>query len=361
MRIAFDVTPLSHPRTGIGNYLLGSLQGLAAAAAAEGGHEIVAFAPTSPRGRRRIPEALAGVPVELRLRVLPYSHAFRMAWSRRGRPPVERFLGSIDVLHYSDWMYPPQAGGVRATTIHDVVPLRFPEWTTERTREMHGEKYANAARTCDVVFVNSAFTATEVEELLGVPAERIRVAPPGLAPWLSADGPAADLGRPYVLGLGTLEPRKNLGALVAAWRLVRDELGVGLVLAGGRGWGELPELRDPGITLLGYVPDAEVARLYRGARVFVYPSRFEGFGMPIVEAMACASPVVSSAHPSLDEASGAAALRADPDEPEAIAAAIRTAVERRSELVALGREHAARFTWVSVGEAMLRAYREAGA
>src|SRR5437867_1694553 len=163
-----------------------------------------------------------------------------MAWSRRGRPSVERFLGPIDVLHFSDWMFPPQAGGVRATTIHDLVPLRFPQWVTSRTREMHGEKYTNTARTCDVIFTNSEYTAADVVELLGYPRERIRVARPGLRPGFVPDGEPADLGAPYVLGVGTLEPRKNLTRLVAAWRLLAGDLD--LALAGGEGWGTQPEL-----------------------------------------------------------------------------------------------------------------------
>ena len=357
MRIAFDVSPLSHPLAGIGNYIRGSLAGLAEAAG--GRHEIVAFAPTSPRGRRAIPRALEGIPVELKLRVLPYSHAFRMAWSRRGRPPVERFLGPIDVLHFSDWMYPPQAAGVRATTIHDLVPLRFPELVTPRTREMHGEKYANAARTCDVVVANSTRTAADVVELLGIPAEHVLVALPGLRPGLVPAGEKADLGGPYVLGLGTLEPRKNLSRLVEAWQLLDGELR--LALAGGEGWGELPDLADPRIVALGYVSDDEVARLYRGAAVFVYPSLFEGFGMPIVEAMACGVPVVASADASLDEACGDAAVRADPLDPASIAAGIEEALARRDELVAKGLVHASRFSWRSVGEIMLRGYEEARA
>jgi len=357
VRIAFDVSPLSHPRTGIGNYILGSLAGLVEAAG--DGHEIVAFAPTSLRGRRAIPEALAGLPVDRRLRVLPFSHRFRMAWSRRGRPPVERFLGAVDVVHFSDWMYPPQAGGVRATTIHDLVPLRFPEWVTARTAEMHGEKYENARTTCDVVFVNSEFTAGDVVELLGIPRERIVVARPGLARGFTPAGKRTDLGAPYVLGVGTLEPRKNLARLVPAARLLDG--GPLLALAGGEGWGAQPELAGANVRALGFVADAELPGLYRGADVFVYPSLFEGFGIPIIEAMACGTPVVASAHPSLDEAAGDAAVRVDPEDPAAIAAGIVEAIERRDELVARGLEHAAGFRWRSVGEALLRGYEEARA
>ena len=124
MRIAFDVSPLSHPLLGIGNYIQGSLAGLAEAAA--GTHEIVAFAPTSIRGPERIRAALAGIDVEVRTWPLPFSHALRTAWSAAARPAAERLLGDFDVLHFSDWMYPPQGAGVRATTIHDLVPLHHP-------------------------------------------------------------------------------------------------------------------------------------------------------------------------------------------------------------------------------------------
>ncbi|HEY8103738.1 MAG TPA: glycosyltransferase family 1 protein [Gaiellaceae bacterium] len=354
MRIAFDVSPLSHPRTGIGNYVLGTLAGLAEAT--EGRHELVAFAPTRLRGRRLIHEALAGLPVDVRTLVLPWSHAFRMAWSRLGRPPVERWLGPVDVLHFSDWVVPPQRRGLRSTMVHDLVPLRFPEWVTPRTRSMHGYKYARTAE-CDLVFVNSAFTGREVEELLGIRADRIRVAPPGVPPEYTADGARADLGRPYLLSLATLEPRKNLGTLVEAWRQLRDELA--LAVAGGAGWGGQELEDDPGLVKLGFVPEAEVPRLMRGAAVFVYPSLFEGFGMPIVEAMACGVPVVASSHPSMDEACGDAAVRVDPRDPQAIATGIRQALERRAELVAAGLAHAAQFTWRRCGEIHLQAFEEA--
>jgi glycosyltransferase involved in cell wall biosynthesis len=355
VRIAFDVSPLSHPLLGIGNYIQGSLGGLAEAAA--GQHEIVAFAPTSLRGPGRIRAALAGIDVEVRTWPLPFSHAVRTAWGGLGRPAAERLLGRFDALHFSDWMYPPQRAGIRATTIHDLVPLHHPEWTTARTRSMHGRKYRNAAATCDVVFVNSAYTGRDVTATLGVPAERIRVAHPAPKDVFRADGPAADLGAPYVLTVATLEPRKNLQVLVEAHRLLGDDLQLAIV--GAEGWGEQPLLDGPRIRRLGYVSDEELARLYRGATAMAYPSRFEGFGIPVIEAMACGAPVVASAHESLDEACGDAAVRADPEDPAAFAAGIERARAERDSLVSLGLGHVKAFSWRAVGDVFLHGYEEA--
>jgi glycosyltransferase involved in cell wall biosynthesis len=325
-------------------------------AAAAGRHEVVAFAPTSLRGPRAIGAALDEIPAGRRIVPLPAAHALRTGWSRLGRPAVEVFAGRLDAFVFSEWMYPAQRGGVRATVFHDLVPFHHPEWCTPRTVSMHTHKGRNAAATCDVVFANSRFTAADLIATLGIVAERIVHAPPGLQDGLWPDGPAADLGGPAILGLGTIEPRKNLARLIEAWRLLDGELG--LVLAGGEGWGERPDLADPRIRRLGYVPDDEIARLYRGASVLVYPALFEGFGMPIVEAMACGTPVVASAHPSLDEACGDAAVRVDPLDVEAIAAGIQEVVARRDELVPLGLAHAARFSWRSTGETMLTALEE---
>jgi glycosyltransferase involved in cell wall biosynthesis len=352
VRIVVDVAPLSHARTGVGNYIRGSLLGLVEA----GADDVLAFAPASPAGRREIERALEDVPVDRRLPTLPGAHLFRTAWSRLGAPPVERFLGALDVLHFSDWMYPPQSGGLRSTTIHDLVPLHFPEWVHPRTRRMHAAKYRNAARTCDVVIANSAFTADDVAETLHVPRERIAVAPPGVDEAFSPAGPRRDLGRPYVLSVATLEPRKNLATLLEAFRLLPgDELQ--LAIAGGAGWGAQPQLAVPRVRPLGFTPYAELPSLYRGAEVVVYPSRFEGFGMPVIEAMACGVPCVVSSHPSLDEASGGAAVRVDPESPEAVAAGIEEALARRDELVPRGLAHARRFTWLACGRAHLEAWR----
>jgi glycosyltransferase involved in cell wall biosynthesis len=352
MRIAVDVSPLSHPRTGIGNYLRGMIAGLTEVA--DGRHEIVGFAPVTRMGAARIRSALGGYPVDLHLTELQLAHGYRVAWSRLGAPAAERFLGPFDVLHFSDWMFPPQRAGLRATTVHDLIPLRYPEWAGARTRRLHLPKYRHSARTCDVVFVNSAFTGNEVRARLGVEGERICVAHPGIDARFSTAGAKADLGSPYVLFVGTRDPRKNLETLRAAVAQVREtQPDLQLVVAGADG----PE--EQGVRWLGYVDDEKLAELYRGAAVFAYPSRFEGFGLPVVEAMACGTPTVVSAHESLDEAAGDAALRADPADPLAFARTLEHAMREPGALVTRGIEHASRFSEWSCGAAVLAGYEAA--
>jgi glycosyltransferase involved in cell wall biosynthesis len=335
VRIVVDVTPLSHPRTGIGNYIRGMLGGLAEAAGDK--HEVVAFTPVSMRARARLKDALDGIPVERRLITLPPpAHAWRTVWSRSGLLPVERLAGALDVFHFSDWMYPPQRAGLRTTTIYDLVPLRFPEWVHPRTRATNLRKYQHAAKTCDRIAAISNFTADDIAERLRFPRERIVVAYPGVDERFRPQGSGPD--GDYVLMLAPGDPRKNYAGLAAAFELVRS--------------------RHPELRLLApvHVADDELPALYRGAAVFAYPTFFEGFGIPVLEAMASGTPVVASSHASLDEASGDAAVRVDPESPEAIAEGIERALAERESLVARGLEQARRFTWRACGEAHLHGF-----
>jgi glycosyltransferase involved in cell wall biosynthesis len=333
VRIAYDVTPLSHPRTGVGNYILGALKGMLEEG---GGHELVAFGPVSVRGRKLLDDTLAGLDVERRIVTVPFAHATRRAWGALRHPVAERFLGDFDVLHFTDWMRPPQREGRRATMIHDLGPLHFPGRLHPRTVRMHTAN-AHEAKRCDVVFVNSEFTAGDVVERLDIQRARIQVAYPGIDPAFSTDGPAFGDGSPYVFTTATRDWRKNVETLRQA------------------------ELPYPLVALddLGYVEPPNLPELYRGASVFVYPSRFEGFGMPVIEAMASGTPCVVSDHPSLDEASGDAAVRVDPESPPAIAAGIEEALARSDELVPRGLDHARSFTWAATGRAHLRGYADA--
>ena len=219
---------------------------------------------------------------------------------------------------------------------------------------MHGRKYKNAAATCSVVFANSAFTADDFASTLSFPRERVLVATPGIGADYTAEGPIAELGGEYLLTVATLEPRKNLGTLVDAFALLADS-GLSLVVAGGSGWGEQPELDRPGIVRLGRVTDDELARLYRGAAALVLPSRHEGFGVPVIEAMASGTPVVLSADPALREVAGDAAMYADDGD---IAGALERALVDRERLVSAGLERARLFTWESTARSTAEVYRQ---
>jgi len=222
---------------------------------------------------------------------------------------------------------------------------------------MHGAKYRHTAASCDVVFTNSRFTAADVAEHLQIPSERIRVAYPGIDARFRPEGRREELGAPYVLTVSTLDPRKNVEVVMDAFRLLRRHRPeLLLAVAGSVAPGASAPPDREGVRMLDFVDDDRLAALYRGASAFVYASRFEGFGIPVVESLASGTPAVVSSHPSLDEASGQAAFRADPESPEAVAEELEAALQRGAERRSEGLSHAGQFTWEACGEAVLRGY-----
>jgi glycosyltransferase involved in cell wall biosynthesis len=187
-----------------------------------------------------------------------------------------------------------------------------------------------------VIVTISSFTADDIADRLAFPRERVAVAYPGVDARFTPEGPRRD--GDYVLMLAPRDPRKNHANLAEAMEIVRE--------------------RNPELELVApdHVSDEELPGLYRGAAVFAYPSLFEGFGIPIVEAMASGTPVVASSHASLDEACGEAAVRVDPESPEAIAEGIECALSEREALSARGLEHAKSFTWRACGQAHLHGF-----
>jgi glycosyltransferase involved in cell wall biosynthesis len=232
-------------------------------------------------------------------------------------------------------------------TVHDLAILRAPE-AFPRWHRLYGRAgLERVLRAADAIVAVSEFARSEVTVLADVPHDRIRVVPNGVDDVFTADGPRAE--GDYVLAVATLEPRKNLGRAVDAAR----ELGVELRVVGARGWG--------GVDVDGWVgeiPDAELATLYRGARCMVYPSLYEGFGLPVLEAMACGTPVVTSAATAMEEVAGGAAVLVDPLDTAAIAGGIEEAIARRDELVPAGLARARAFTWGRAADAVEELWRE---
>jgi glycosyltransferase involved in cell wall biosynthesis len=249
---------------------------------------------------------------------------------------------SLDVLHCTTFRGPVSVRVPTVLTVHDLAILRAPE-AFPRWHRLYGRAgLRRVLRAADAIVSVSEFSRDETVALADVPADRIRVVPHGVDPVFTQEGPRAD--GDYVLAVATLEPRKNLGRAVEAAK----EAGVELRVVGARGWG--------GVEVAGWVgeiPDAELAMLYRGARCVLYPSLYEGFGLPVLEAMACGAPVVTSIGTAMEEVAGGAAVLVDPLDVSAIAAGIDEASRRRDELVLAGTARAREFTWSRAADAVV--------
>ena len=259
-----------------------------------------------------------------------------------------------DVLHCPTYRGPMRSRVPLVVTVHDLAIFRHPEAFNRWTRAYSPRVVPRVLATAQRVIAVSEFTRQELIELLRVPDEKIRVVPNAVGDEFTNVGEAAE--GDYVLAVGTLEPRKNLARLVEAVQRTKRELRV----VGARGWGGV-EVGGNGVRWLGEVSDRELARLYRGAACVAYPSLYEGFGIPVLEAMACGAPVVTTRGTAMEEVADGAAVLVDARDPAEIAAGIERAATDRDELVARGLERASQFRWDAVAAATVQVYREAAA
>ncbi len=366
MRIVWDVSPLAVPPTGIGRYIRGVL-GACARAAPD--NDWVALSVGGAGETTRLEAHLAGLDGVRRLhRRLRPGRVFRRGLNACPLPLLEVIAGRCDVFVGSEWLHPRQRQGARAAIVYDLVPLTHPHLTTVKTRDLHLRKL-DEVRRCDLVVCISDATAAAVAEHLGLARDRLVVARPGVddAYRTARPGRSPCGGRPYLLAVGTLEPRKNLGAAIDAFALLRGQHpDLALVLAGGAGWGDdgidarvaAHGLADR-VVRLGYVADADLPGIVAGAAALCLPALVEGFGMPVAEALAAGVPVVCSDHPSLDEAAGPAAFRAAPTDADAIARALASALVAEPARITAGRDHTAALTWTASGEIVAAALRGA--
>lgn len=303
-------------------------------------------------------------------------------WDTIGRPRPPAAVDLADVVHVTNPAGVPGArrtpGKALVVTIHDLAFLRFPEAFPPAWRVLYRLGLRAAARRADVIVVPSEATAAELRAATGVAADRVAVTPLAAAPTSSAAGPdrgddrlaGVTFPERYVLAVGTIEPRKNLVRLIRGYR--RAVAGAGLphalVLAGPSGWRAdevLRELRpgEPGrIVLVGALGAADLEAAYAGADVVAYPSLHEGFGLPVLEAMARGVPVVASSTSSIPEVAGDAALLVDPRSADLIGDAIAQVLrdpDLATRLAAAGRARAATFTWERTAARTVEAYRRA--
>ncbi len=280
IRVAIDVSPLVQTRAGTARYLKGLLREL--------------------RGRD-----------DVEVRTRSFGRNDRLSTLARDSVWYPIVLGrerEADVLHCPTYRGPVRATRPLVVTVHDLAVFRHPDAFNRWTRTYSPRLVPRVLAAADRVIAVSEFTRRELVELLHVAAEKIRVVPNAVDDEFTSAGPAAE--GDYVLAVGTLEPRKNLPRLVEA----AQRSDVELRIVGARGWGGI-EVGGNGVHWLGEVSDAELARLYRGALCVAYPSLYEGFGIPVLEAMACGVPVVTTRGTAMEEVADGAAVLVDTHDP----------------------------------------------
>lgn len=361
MKIAVDVTALHDARTGVGVVTAELLQRLVE----RDDVDVVAYS-VSWRGRGRLTEL---VPDGTSVATGPMAaQPLRQAWRRSDKPPIEWWTGPVDVVFGPNFVVPPARHAARVALVHDLTAWRFPELCTDDTRQYPALVGRAVAAGAHLITPSRAVAREAVSEL-GVAPERVH--PVHWAP-MAVTGGDAQAGRKkaggdrYLLSLGTIEPRKDHALLVRAFdEVASTDPELRLVVAGPDGWGAdryraaVDTARHKQrIVRLGYVDDQVRSDLLAGAVAFAYPSVYEGFGLPPLEAMAAGVPVVATDTGALPEVLGDAAILVPAGDVEALAAALRQVADdsaARNSMVDRGRQHAASFSWETATDGVVAA------
>jgi glycosyltransferase involved in cell wall biosynthesis len=355
---AVDATPLLGVRTGVGV----AVAGFITAASKDPALDLVGYGLSTTAGR-----SLSDVlPDTVRVgRSIPIpASALLKAWERFDHPAVERWTGAVDVVHGTNFVVPPSRRAARLVTVHDLTSVHFPELCSPTSLRYPGLIRRALDKGASVHAVSQSM-ADEIVDHFRIDPARVHVVQNGLTP-LPAPRPRDGTGAPYILALGTVEPRKGLPYLVTAFDRIAGSLpDLQLKVAGPSGWGEdaLDEARRSArhaerIHRVGWVEDRST--LLAGAAVLAYPSLYEGFGLPPLEAMSLGVPVVTTTAGAIPEVVGEAALLVAPRDPDALADAllvVATDAPTRERLITSGRERARLFSWEHAGRELADLYR----
>ena len=375
MRIGIDYTAAVNQTAGIGRFVRGLFR--AVIALDDQNQYVLVHAAPNNGCTIEVPTGPNVTTRELRFR----ERVMTAIWHRLRIPlPVDLVTGPVDIFHAPDYVLPPVSRGITIITVHDLAFLIHPECADQHLRLFLEHAVPRSAARADYIITDSENTRNDVICLLDADPERVFVVPGGVDPsFVPADEEAVDRVRceyklklPYVLAVGVIEPRKNFPRLIDAFSRFRVRTGLNyeLVIAGGNGWLSDETYREAErspfsdhVRFTGYVPDQHLAALYSGADVFAYPSLYEGFGLPVLEAMACGTTVVCANTSSLPECAGDAALLFPPDDPDAIAATLERACGDpglRSDLIRRGEQRVAEFQWERAAERLIEIYQRVG-
>jgi len=371
--VAIDVTPAVTQRAGVGRY---SRELVEALLNRQGEPDAVAPRPffVAPRADYPLADGVRVAQVRRGIRSWRLEMLARQLTGWRAHGPWD----GAHLYHAPDVVFPPVRGMPVVTTVHDLSYIVYPRYHTRMNGAYLRAMTPLVTRRARIIIADSEATKRDLVERITVPAGRIQVVQPAV-PQAFIQRPSDEhvaatrqkygLADSFILSVGTLEPRKNLGAVLRAYRLLHERLGDAppLALVGGAGWGLseqqlLGRAQSLRVRRLGYVPDEDLAALYAACDAFVYPSLYEGWGLPVAEALALGAPTVTSTVSSLPEVAGDAALLVDPHSVEAIAAALERVLTDGAEAQRLrqaGPIQAARFTTARWVEGTVAVYRQA--
>jgi glycosyltransferase involved in cell wall biosynthesis len=357
LRVTLDATSLAGARrTGVGTYTARLLHALSFQPDLR--LAVAAFTVRGRQGLRQRPERVRLVhrPVPARL--------LQRAWQAHDVPSAELVMGRADVVHGTNFVLPPVRHAAGVVTVHDLTYLHHPEWVSPASLR-YRELVPRAVRRAGAVVTITHAVAAELAEAYGIEPERIAVTRLGVAPeWFAPAQRPAGWPSEYVLAVGNIEPRKGIDVLLHAYRrLLADHRDLPpLVVVGPPGWGDQPDFaslpRDR-VLIAGYLDSDELRGAVAHASALAFPSRYEGFGLPPLEALAAGTPVVASDIPAIREVVGTHATLVPVDDDAALAEALSRTLDDPPDAVprAAAREHAATFTWQSCAEATLAVYR----
>jgi glycosyltransferase involved in cell wall biosynthesis len=369
MRICLDLSPAVHQHAGLGRY---AQELLLALAVTDGQNEYVVFY-NNPAAARVDPTLERFPKITTPLSYKPWRLSAMLAHFTR--IPQDPLFPGVDLFHATDHLLPYFRRIKSVFTLHDLIFLFHPETHKPLNRWFLTLMMPRFLRAADAVIAVSECTKRDAIRFYRIPEEKISVIYEGVNPRFRPADPETiaavraryNLPEHFILYVGTIEPRKNLTALLEAFHHLLATHDLRLVIVGKKGWlyeGFFRRLRELGlgdrVIFTGYVPDEDLPAIYSAADLFVFPSLYEGFGLPVLEAMACGTPVICSNTSSLPEVAGDAAFLVDPTDVCSLAGAMEQALtdeHLRSELMAKGLERARWFTWEKAAAKTLEVYR----